>query len=94
MNLNDYKDLYVCITFEEANILSWYARGLELIDFIQSIDKLRLNTKDPYITGILDSLQNKLRNLTEAEFRQLCKDVEKNKLLYPGTYQLPYIESL
>lgn len=92
MNLSVYQDSYVCITFEEANILTWNVRGMDRNSFIHRLDGLIQNTSDKYLLGVLKSLQSKIQNLTETEFKQLCSDAENNKMLYPGSYQLPYIE--
>ena len=85
---------YVCLTFEESNILIENVRKHNLPDIIARLDNLIIHTSDHYLQMVLNSLLKKLQSLTPNEYDILVQDIENNSLLFPPNYRLPYVDLL
>ena len=84
------------LTFDEVNIVYVIiktaidnAKPITKTDFHQELDKVKRHTTDSCILGSIESLDQKIRNLSYQEFEQLCQDVATGKILFPENYHLP-----
>lgn len=87
---------HTCLTFDEANIVYMVIKGanpqtcsIAKLKFHDLLDKARRHTTDSCLRCSIDSLEQKIRYLSQAEFEQLCRDVATQKVLFPENYQLP-----
>lgn len=78
------------LSFEEANILFENLLTPNHRDMIVRLDNLLTYTSDPYLKRALESLLEKIRNLTQDEFTVLFKDKEEHYILFPPYYKFPY----
>ena len=92
MNILDKARPYVCLSFDEANILIQNFRKNDLGGIIARLDNLISHTKDPYLQKEAQSLLQKLQDLTPQEYDQLLRDIEAGIVVFPPNYVLPHIE--
>jgi len=91
MSLQNAEHGYVCLSFEEVNILVVNYRRQDLAGLIARMDNLLSHTADPLLRRDLESLIRKLQNLTPEEYKLLAKDLEQGKVVFPANYPLPHI---
>lgn len=92
MSLIDEVKPYICLSFDEANILIQNFRKRDFGGIIARLDNLISHTEDVYLQKELQSLLQKLRELTPEEYAKLAYDIEAGVLVFPPNYVLPHIE--
>ena len=92
MSLIDEAKPYTCLSFDEANILIQNFRKRDFGGIIARLDNLISHTEDVYLQKELQSLFQKLRELTPEEYAKLVYDIEAGVLVFPPNYVLPHIE--
>ena len=83
---------YVCLSFNETNILMENYRKQDHVGMIARIDNLLQHTSDPHLKHELNSLLVKIQNLTREEYRLLAADIERAAIIFPPCYVLPHVE--
>ena len=82
-------DRYVCLSFNEANILLQNNQKLDHLSMIARLDNLFRHTSDPQLRNETESLLRKIQNLTPEEYKLLMRDVESGRIFFPPNYSLP-----
>ncbi len=83
------------LSFDEVNIVLMNIRGtatvpnVTLADFLYRLDNLLRHTPDSCLSGSIRSLREKINELTQAEFEQLCQDSANGTIMFPENYPLP-----
>ena len=80
---------YVCLSFEEINVLLENVQLRSLPDLIVRLDNLIQNTTDASLQKVLNSVLNKIKELTPNEYKILLSDIEQGSVLFPPFYRLP-----
>lgn len=80
---------FVCLSFEEINVLLENVQVRSLPDLIVRLDNLIQNTTDSSLQKVLNSVLNKVKELTPNEYKILLSDIEQGKVLFPPFYRIP-----
>ncbi len=80
---------YVCLSFEEINVIIENYQSRNLPDLIARLDNLLRNTTDPALQKVLNSVLSKVMQLTPDEYTILLSDIDQQTVLFPPYYTLP-----
>lgn len=80
---------YVCLSFEEINVLLENVQVRNLPDLIVRLDNLIKNTTDTSLQKVLNNVLDKVKELTPNEYKILLSDIEQGTVLFPPFYRLP-----
>jgi len=80
---------FICLSFEEINVLLENVQVRSLPDLIVRLDNLIQNTTDSSLQKVLNSVLNKVKELTPNEYKILLSDIEQGKVLFPPFYRIP-----
>ena len=89
MEIMEHNRAHLYLTFHEANILMENLRKEDKAGFIARLTNLSKHTTDQILLQELSSLNDKLLELSEAEFAALREDVLRGAVLFPANYPLP-----
>jgi len=92
MPLTEKENSYLCLSFEEANILIENYRKQDLGGLIARLDNLLHHTTDISLVKETSGLLTKLQALTPKEYELLSKDIESGAIIFPPNYVLPHID--
>lgn len=89
MDLYTDRNYHLRLSFYEVNLLIGNLENQDKAGFIARLTDLRLHADDPILLQELDSLNEKILGLSEAEFEILKQDFSKGEVLFPPNYMLP-----
>ena len=94
MRLEDIRETYFRLTFNEAVILNTNMRQNQNNEFptlpklIERMTELEKNTRDPGLKADVCNLIQMLSELTPSDYSRLMNSVLKGELLFPENYQI------
>lgn len=87
MDLSVYRDTYLRLNFDEANIV-WENKDLSRSAMFVRLQELQQNTKDPMLKASVASLLWKLKQTDENVYNHMTAAAKTGDLLFPGNYVL------
>ena len=88
MRLEDIRELYLRLTFNEATILIENIRELTLPQLIERMTQLEKNTKDPGLRADVHNILWMLKKLTLSDYDRLYQSASAGRLVFPENYLL------
>lgn len=80
---------HMYLSFAEVTIVSANRMMTEKASFLQRLTELLSNTTDRILLRDLQSLYDKVSELSESEFDALIIDANKGHIMFPVNYKLP-----